>query len=787
MNQNDSICNSEFYKDTGFDVIRNWLKDNCLCSLNQIFFTQLTPSLNIQKISDIQEHCDEFLSAFQRKNPLPLEAVPDISKWIDSLNIGGFQLTPENFRELYQILLLSSRIKQYLIKSGFPLWHVHGKNLINSKKCQVEIENVFDDSFQIGKDASPKLKRLNRSISMAEGSIKDTMQKVFLRAKQEGWLGGDQIVFRNGRSVLPLKISQKRKVKGIIQDQSSTGQTAYVEPLEIVELNNRLTEFHFAITEEKLRILRELTAYFQPYYIELQESFNILKYIDQHNTMAKLAYELNSVSPEMNEGGGLKLEQARNPLFTLAGKEAIPLNIELNEEKILLLSGPNAGGKTVVLKSLGLYALMAQCGLFIPANKAQFPIYTKFMADIGDRQSIEDDLSTFSAHIQNLATIVEQADQNTLILLDELGTGTDPDAGAALSRAIMESLIQKNCTVIATTHLGSLKVWASDEKGIINGGMIFDSEALAPTYELQLGTPGASYALEISKRMGLSDDIINRSKELVGDGSVNLENILGQLEKERLAAESLRIDLQNREKKLKQIETQIFSKENEINKAHKKAKSNAVLEAEEIILSARRDAENLIAEIRTNQADKKTIKKVKEHFQETLEDLQHQDKISEEDINPLLEGDAQKGCIVFIPHLNCKGKIIHPPDKKNRVRVEVNGITLTLKLAELQAAEHSENSDLDTNTNISLSKTSSVAKLQIDLRGMRVYEALRETEKHLDSALVSGMGFIHILHGKGTGALMEAIHEFLREQSFVTNFHFANEDQGGAGITVVEL
>ena len=787
MNRNDSICSPEFYRDTGFDVICSWLKDNCLCFLNQDFFTQLTPSINIQKISDIQDHCDELLSAFQRKNPLPLETIPDISNWIDSLNIGGFQLTPENFRELYQLLLLSSRIKRYLIKSDFPLWHVNGKNLINLKKCQAEIENVFDDSFQIRNDASPELKRLTRLISKAEGSIKDTMQKVFLRAKQENWLGGDQIVFRNGRSVLPLKISQKRKVKGIIQDQSSTGQTAYVEPLEIIELNNRLTELHFAITEEKQRILRELTAYFQPYYNDLQETFNILKYIDQHNTMAKLAYQINAICPDMNESGKLKLDKAENPLFTLAEKEVVPLNIELNEEKILLLSGPNAGGKTVVLKSLGLYALMAQCGLFIPAYKAQFPIYTKFMADIGDRQSIEDDLSTFSAHIQNLATIVEQANESTLILLDELGTGTDPDAGAALSRAIMESLIQKNCTVIATTHLGSLKVWASDEKGIINGGMIFNSEALAPTYELQLGTPGASYALEISKRMGLSDDIINRSKELVGDGSVNLENILGQLEKERLAAESLRVDLQHREKKLEQIETQIFSKENEINKAHKKAKSNAVLEAEEIILSARRDVENLIAEIRTNQADTETIKKVKEHFQETLEELQQQDKTSEENINPLLEGDVKKGGVVYIPHLKNKGKIIHLPDKKNRVRVEVNGITLTLNLAELQVAEPSENSDLDTKTNISISKTSSVAKLQIDLRGMRVDEALRETEKHLDSALVSGMGFIHILHGKGTGALMEAIHEFLREQSFVTNFHFANEDQGGAGITVVEL
>ncbi|MBC8255714.1 MAG: hypothetical protein H8E85_00190, partial [Candidatus Marinimicrobia bacterium] len=435
MNLNDSICSAEFYRDTGFDVIRKWLKENCLCSINEDFFTHIKPSFNLQKISDIQDHCNEFLSGFQRKNPLPLETIPDISNWIDSLNIIGFQLTSENFRELYQILLQSSTIKRYLIKSDFPLWHVHGKNLIHTKKCQSEIVKVFDDSFRIKNGASPELKRLARSLSKTEGNIKDTMQKVFLRAKQENWLGGDQIVFRNGRSVIPLKVSQKRKINGIIQDQSSTGQTAFVEPLEIVELNNRLTELQFAITEEKHKILRELTSFFQPYHNDIQESFNILKYIDQHNTMAKLAYHLNAISPDLNESGQLKLDHAVNPLFTLAEKDAIPLNIELNQEKILLLSGPNAGGKTVVLKSIGLYAIMAQCGLFIPAKMAQFPVYTKFMADIGDRQSIEDDLSTFSAHIQNLAAIVKQADKATLILLDELGTGTDPDAGAALSRA----------------------------------------------------------------------------------------------------------------------------------------------------------------------------------------------------------------------------------------------------------------------------------------------------------------------------------------------------------------
>jgi DNA mismatch repair protein MutS2 len=245
--------------------------------------------------------------------------------------------------------------------------------------------------------------------------------------------------------------------------------------------------------------------------------------------------------------------------------------------------------------------------------------------------------------------------------------------------------------------------------------------------------------------------------------------------------------LENREKKLEQIETQTFNKEKEINKAHKKAKSTALLEAEKIILSARREAENLIAEIRVNQADKKTIKKVKDQFQNTLENLQIQDKTAEEEFNSLLESDIQKGSIIYIPHLNSKGKIIHLPDKKNRVRVEVNGITLTLKLAELQRAEASESSESNSKPNISMNKTFSIAKIQIDLRGMRVDEALHETEKHLDSALISGMSFVHILHGKGTGALMEAIHEFLSEQSFVANFHFADEDQGGAGITVVEF
>lgn len=787
MNLKDSICSPDFYSDTGFDVIRDWLKDNCLCSLNQNFFIHLSPNDNIETIKDSQVHSNEFLAAFQKNNPLPFDTVPDISTWLPSLEISGFQLKPENFQQLYVFLILSSKIKKYLTKTNFPLWHVHSQNLIGYKAPQSEIEKIFDEGFQMKDDASLKLKQLIRSVSKTEENIKNTMQHILLRAKEESWLGGDQIVLRNGRSVLPLKASKKRKVKGIVQDQSSTGQTAFVEPLEIIELNNQLTELQFKITEEKQRILRELTAYFQPMLSEIQESFNILKFIDRHFTIAKLAHHVKAILPEINTGGHITIKKAVNPLFTLADKKTVALNLELKDEKILLLSGPNAGGKTVVLKSMGLYALMAQCGLFIPAEEVQLPIFTQFMSDIGDGQSIENDLSTFSAHIQNLAAIVDSSHEHSLILLDELGTGTDPDTGAALSQAILESLLHKNSMVIATTHLGSLKVWASDENGIVNGGMIFDSDALAPTYELLIGTPGASYGLEIAKRMGLGNEIISRSRELLGDGSINLENILSKLEKERLAVESFKQELEQREKKLSQAETETYDLGKKITDTHEKAKSSAAREAEEIILSARKEVENLIADIRSSQANRQSIQKAKKQLGETLGELQEQVQNTEYKNIQLSIKDAVKGSEVYIPKLNRQGKIMHPPDKQDKVRVEANGIKLTLKLSDLRPVESTKSINIPIGKTVSFNQTSLLDSIQIDLRGKRVDEALRETEKFIDTALVSDVGFVNILHGKGSGALMDAIHEYLKQQSYVAHFQFADEDQGGTGITVVEL
>ena len=781
-----SIVTDIFKSDVGFTLICSWLCEHCSSEENNIYFSTLSPLIEISEIEESLTYTDEFFAAIQRETPLPMHTIPPISEWISILEIAGSQLNQPQFRDLYKILVLSKNIKSYLDKEKFPIWFGVGRDLYASEKSISAIQKVFDDDFMIKPHASSTLKELHGNLNKTQSGIKQTMQKIFLKARENDWLGGDQVAWRHGRSVLPLKANRKSKIKGIVQDQSATGQTVYIEPLAIIEMNNRITELQFSIKEEENRILQNLTAKFHPLVQEITTTHRLLNIIDRHNTIAGLADYLQAVRPKLNDKGVLKLDTAVNPLFTLAEKPAIPLSLELSEEKILLLSGPNAGGKTVVLKSVGLYSLMAQCGLYIPAKKAHLPIYTTFMADIGDRQSIEDDLSTFSAHIQALSDITVRANTTSLILLDEMGTGTDPEAGAAISQAILEDIMGKEAIVIATTHLGALKVWAAEKKGIINANMSFDSDRLMPSYSLQLGMPGASYALEISKRMGLSSEIISRSTSLLGDGSVKLENLLSRIDREQSAIKQLRQELKDREGKLQRMEKEIQKKEKDITEIYKSAKTDANLKAEEKLKQSRREIEKLVAEIRESQADAQSIKKAKEYVKSELAQIQTEHSTKERSYSSLPGKDAKPGEKVWIPKLNSEGKIISLPDKKNRLRVEANGINFTLKLEEICKLELLPENSPKKNTP-SLHKVSPSSGMQLDIRGKRVQEAMDETVTFLDGALLSGLSFVQILHGKGTGVLMKAIREFLSTQSFISRFYFADEDQGGAGIPVVEF
>jgi len=776
------------YTDLGFNTIREWLAEQSQSEKNSNNFIHLSPTSNQIELIQSHQFTEELLGGLHREEVLPICHMANTESWMDQLGISGSQLDGDNFKALLNLLIQSRKIKMALTSENYPHWSTQIDGLINFPKGEEQIYSVYDDAFEVRHDASTELRKIYSEIDKKRSQVQSRLNSLFTQAQFSGWLQDDHIAWRNGRSVLPMKASQKRKIKGIVQSQSATGQTVFIEPLEIIELNNDLTHLEFKRAEEINRVLKELTKFFAPHKDELFTTIHLLVKIDFHYTLARFAHHTQSLAPIFSEENNLVLEEARNPILDLADKDVVPLNINLSDDNtILLLSGPNAGGKTVALKTVGLFSIMAQCGLFIPAKKCILPIFEQLLCDIGDQQSIEDDLSTFSAHIQNLTAITQTADEKTLILLDELGTGTDPDAGAAISQAIMENILENGSRMLATTHLGALKSWAHDTDGVMNGGMVFDPKGLVPTYELQLGYPGASYAIEIATRMGLDDKIIDRAKTLIGDNSVKLEDILRTLEEEQQTAKALKQDLEIREEALVDKERVIKYLEQEVRKKHKSAKSIAAEEAEALIHETRREMENLVAQIRSSDADSASIQQAKQGLDKSIKKLKkHKIKpIPEKAFIPISVEDATEGTLVYIPHLEMKGTIIHPPNNQQKITVEANGLKLTLKCdqvaAEINTKPTPEPRRLSTN------KVDRPQSMQLDLRGMRVDPALLELEQFLNRALISGMSQVNILHGKGTGALMEAVGEFLKGQSFIKNFNFAHEDHGGAGITEVEF
>jgi DNA mismatch repair protein MutS2 len=775
--------------DLGFGDIISKLSVECHCDASLRKIADISPQSDLHKIHRIHNKTDEILASIDRGDGIPIQTIPDIIDWIEIIKIEGNLLSPEQFKLIKDILILSREIKKYCNSSDFQNWKKITSEMFVSTEIENKIDSVFDTDFTVKSSASKALSGIRKKIATTEIYIQKRMQDIFQDALSNDWLQDKQISWQDGRLVLPLKSSQKRKIKGIVHRSSATGQTAFVEPYEIIEKNNSITELKSDEKTEIYRILKELTAQLRPFSREFKLTFNILVDFDVHLAYARLAKSLKANRPDIVESRVLQLVNAKNPVLLFTGKTVVPLTLEIpSSKRILLLSGPNAGGKTVVLKTVGLLSVMALCGLFIPAEKAKIPFFTKILTDIGDRQSIKNDLSTFSAHIKNLSDIITTCDDRTLVLLDELGTGTDPDAGSAISRALLEYFLLSKTFVIATTHLGILKVWAQDIDGIQNGGMVFNSKKLAPTYELKIGTPGGSYALEISKRMGLSQVVIDRAAELIGDTSITLENIISELQSEKEIAQKLNEELliQKNEVNLKEVE--INRLQAETRKKHKSSRSDATREARQIVVDTRRDIEKLVQSIKEHGADKESAKQARKSLDRKQKKLESRIYASEENTdNPLLISDVIVGEIVYVTHLNANGRVVNPPDKKKKVTVEINGIKLTLPINQLEPIAKDTVIKETGNLSNSVINVSTVASYQIDLRGMRVNQALVEVDKFLDGALLSGLLSVNILHGKGTGVLQEAIQARLKETPFVKKFSFAKSELGGAGITVVEL
>ena len=775
MNQNKNVLDDlDFYK------IQEWVNKNCQSEeAKETAFKHF--NLNQKQALENINLSQEILDSFNRNEKSFNLKVSKINKLISLLKIDKSILSINQIKVLYDLIIISKELALVDKNPNFFLWKKLLLKLTIFKNGQNKIEDIFDEKFKIKDTASQELKIVRKNIFKTKTQIQKKIDSILVQSKKNNWLSNDQIVWKDNKSLLAFNATHKRQIRGIVHSYSSTKQTAFVEPIAVVEYKNNLEVLHQKELKEINKILCELTKFFSPYGKEIQENYNLIIKFDLHSAMALFAKRFNCCKPIFNNNT-INIKGGKNPNLLVSNKKVIPLNCNMKDNKVLIISGPNAGGKTVAIKTIGLFALMCQQGMHLPAEKAEMPFFENILTDIGDRQSIDNDLSTFSAHITNLKYILELANHSALIILDELGTGTEPELGTAISQAIIEEFINKKSYVISTTHMSALKLWAQEKQDIINGGMIFNNKKLKPSYQLQLGLPGNSFALEISKRLGLDKKIISRAKKIVNKNILNFDNLVEKIEVKNQQLNDLKVNLEYKQKSLQKKEKEILKKEEKINQIFDNANSISSDKIKNEILIKRREIENLISNIKTKNASKESIKKAKKFIDNSLNKINEKDSKKEV---PNRNKFIKIGDNVSILNFNTCGKVVNFSDDKTKVYVDVKGKNFKLSINDIRLVENDKNQSIKkTLSNYKINKPKS---FKIDLRGNRTDEAIQKTRTFLDQSFISGMSFVHIIHGKGTGALQNAVIQELKNTSFIKDYNFADIENGGTGVTIVHF
>ncbi|HPY37152.1 MAG TPA: endonuclease MutS2, partial [Clostridia bacterium] len=596
------------------------------------------------------------------------------------------------------------------------------------------------------------------------------------------------ITIRNGRYVVPVKQEFRLNVPGLIHDQSGSGATLFIEPMPVVELGNDLRRLNSLEEEEIERVLAALTALVEPYADELYESIGILAELDLIFAKAKLGRQMEAVCPKLEEEAETKIIAGRHPL--IAAETVVPVDVWLGGGfSTLIITGPNTGGKTVTLKTIGLFSLMAQAGLFVPAAEGTALKAVKHIfADIGDEQSIEQNLSTFSAHMHTLVNILEKADKNSLVLLDELGAGTDPAEGAALAMSILDTLHDRGCLTAATTHYSEIKAFALSHEGMENASMEFDVDRLCPTFRLFIGIPGKSNAFEIASRLGLSKEIIEKARSYLTKEEVQFEDVLGRAKAEQRLAEQEKLSAQALRKEYEQLMSYLGNEKNKFENEKTSLRQKAREEARAIVREAREEMERAVSELRackeiSMREAERAIQKARDTVRKEeakLLDIPPKKAYAGGELSRVLPGER-----VHILSLGQNATVLTEADSKGDVQVQTGIIKLTVKLKELRRASEEEGS-AKKRVSIKSSPHAAVG-LSLDLRGRLIDEALSELDRYLDDAALVGLSQVQLIHGKGTGALRRGIHEHLRHDKRVKQFRLGNYGEGDAGVTVVTL
>ena len=717
---------------------------------------------------------------------LPIHHLPDLNEPIAKSNILGTALEEKEIQDILNLAVISRKVYQYLSANFLDksLFEKFSESLFVDKVFEHSIDILFTEKGTVSDNASKKLREIRKEIREKQGSLKVVVDRI-LRDLSESYLVQEEFVtISDGRTVLPVKAEHKRHIKGFIHSESATGKTVYIEPEETLELNNEILSLSFAEKREVQRILRQVTQKIASVSVQLKNSLMAVSEIDLIFAAAQYSTEVIGAFPQTDENSKFQILNGRHPvLIKLLGmNKVVPLNLEFDVDRIILITGPNAGGKTVVLKTVGLLSILALCGLHIPVHPdSNIRSITNVKLDIGDKQSIEDDLSTFSSHLTNTLEIIQNIDDHTLVLLDEIGTGTDPTEGAALSTAVLDKLNAENAFVLATTHHGNLKIFANETAGIQNAAMQFDVENLQPTYNFIQGTPGSSYAFEVAQRIGFTEELIEKAKKYVDTDKYKLEDFLTKIEHKSNELQKKLNDIEIENTRLKGLTNIYKNKVSQLETQRKEILKKSRVEAEEYLRNVNKTLESAIKKIRESNADKEVVR---EERNKILKIKQTNREYFEEAKKGIIEvGDLEPGDYVSVRDTTTEGEITMIDTARKIAEIKSGKVKIKVKLNRLIKTKKRK-TKIETSGGYSIRQ---VPNIRLDIRGKRSEEVDFEIVRFLDEAYSSGVESVEILHGKGTGALKQTTHEILKQHENVKNYYFAKIEMGGEGITIVEL
>lgn len=825
------IYPSNFEQRVGFDRIREQIVERCsMLSARELMLSEGF-SRSRREVEERLALADEMRTVLAMEPGAEIGEQEDLRSIIDKIAVEGAYLMADECAVVLRSLRGVSAIVGFIRsrrEGSYPALRRMTERVVLFPELQRRIEAVVDDKGEVRSSASSELAAIRRTIREHEGQVAKRLQQVLQRAKAAGIVEADAMIsIRDGHAVIPVAAANKRKLAGFIHDESATGRTFYVEPVEVVELNNELRELEYAEMREIVRILTELTAELRVDVEGLSRIEEYLTRIDLLRAKARWALDNGAVKPIISTEGRLLVRKGRHPLLeqTLKaqGKAIVPLDMELNaERRILVISGPNAGGKSVCLKTTGILQYMVQCGFLVPClENSEFPLFDSLMIDIGDQQSLENDLSTYSSHLVNMKAMLQEASDRTLIMIDEFGSGTEPTIGGAISESILERFVERKAYGVITTHYANIKYFASRNEGVANGAMSFDVKHIQPLFSLEMGKPGSSFAIEVARKIGLPEDIVRKAMDKAGEDHINLEKQLREIARDKRYWAEKRDRIRQTDRKVEQLEQTYTDRLQSIRDERKEILDKARKEADALIAEANRQIENTIRTIRESQAEKeltRLARKELEGFHEAVGDGKRSEKDDriEREMERLARRrerreqraqEREKGVVVEAKPAEVKPVKIEVGSKVKIEGQDVPGVVQMIKgkraqvafgqmmimveldrLKGVSSAEYREATrptTARTVVSVDIRERKLNFRDSIDVRGMRAVEALAAVEDLVDDALMVGVSGVTILHGKGTGALKEEIRKYLRTIRDIESIKDDHADRGGAGITVV--